>query len=290
MATSACHLLMRAQVAPDGQSPGFRKNMIQHLRFLASSTFLLIALASSRGAAPETTKWGYDGKTGPNHWAELAREFHLCRDGKRQSPIDLRADQAFPVRGNPLRIAYRPDTVDELNNGYTVQEIIHNGSGVTFDGRHYQLAQFHFHCHSEHTIDGEALPMEIHFVHQGEGGRLLVIGVLFKEGKTNSALEPMLRHLPRKPGAHEIDERDRIDINALIPKNSAIFTYDGSLTTPPASEGVRWFVYRKPLTASSAQLKKLRALYDHNFRPAQPLNGRMVALIQARARATARKK
>jgi len=264
--------------------------MIRKTNLFACSVLLVFLAASSKGASLGNTQWSYDGKTGPDHWAELAGEFHLCRDGKRQSPIDLRADRAFPARGNPLKIAYQPDTVDEVNNGHTVQEIIHNGSNVTFDGRRYQLVQFHFHCHSEHTLDGKALPLEMHFVHRDDTGRLLVIGVLFRQGKSNAALEAMLRHLPDKPGAHEVDPRDQIDIKALIPKNSAIFTYDGSLTTPPASEGVRWFVYRKPLSLSSIQLKKFQALYDHNFRPAQPLNGRMIALFQARSRATAKKK
>ncbi len=223
--------------------------------------------------------WGYDGKLGPKHWAELSPAYKLCRDGRRQSPIDLRTDQAFPARGVPFKVSYRPDTIDETNNGHTVTEVIHNDSGVTYDGRDYSLKQFHFHSHSEHTVNGKPRPLEIHLVHQDKEGRLLVIGVFFTVGKANETLEPLLRHLPAKAGQHQVDIKDKIDIRGLIPADSAIFTYDGSLTTPPATEGVRWFVYQTPLTVSAEQLKKFKQLYNHNFRPVQPLNGRFVGLF-----------
>jgi len=229
---------------------------------------------------PHSAEWSYDGGKGPRHWAELSPAYRLCREGKRQSPIDLREDAAFAANGVPLKFSYQPDTVDEVNNGHTVEEIIHNGSSVTYDGRKYQLKQFHFHSHSEHTVNGHPYPLEIHLVHQDEEGHVLVVGVFFEEGKANPALEPMLRHLPKKPGGHEIDNMERIDLRALLPKRSPVFTYDGSLTTPPASEGVRWFVYQRPMTISAKQLEAFKKLYDHNYRPVQPLNGRMVGLFR----------
>ena len=254
-------------------------------RFL--TTLLLIPLfAVAAGQAEDKhshVEWSYDGKTGPSHWSELSSSYHLCRSGRRQSPIDLRVDSAIPATGLPLSISYKPDTVDEVNNGHTVKEIIHNESKVKYDGREYRLAQFHFHSHSEHTLDGKPLPLEIHFVHQDEDGNLLVIGVLFQEGAANPSLEPLLRHLPSHTGDHEVDLREKINLAELIPTNSAAFSYDGSLTTPPASEGVRWFVFQKPLTLSKQQLAKLRSLYDHNYRPVQPLNGRLLSLFRQRA-------
>ena len=262
-----------------------KRNIITNA-FLSTTLLLLVFgrlnLSGAEHKSDQHAAWNYDGATGPKHWAELSGAFHLCKDGKRQSPIDLREKESFTVNGLPIKVSYRPDTVDEINNGHTIKEIIHNNSKVRYDGREYRLVQFHFHAHSEHTLNGKPFPLEIHFVHQDKTGHLLVIGVFLKQGKANAALEPVLRHLPRKTGDHEVDSMDEVDLKSFIPKNSAIFSYDGSLTTPPASEGVRWFVYKKPLTLSAKQLAQFQNIYDHNYRPIQPRNGRMVGLFRQR--------
>jgi carbonic anhydrase len=191
---------------------------------------------------------------------------------------------AIRSRGVPLKVSYKSDTIDVVNNGHTIQEIVHAQSSVKYDGREYHLVQFHFHSLSEHTINGKYRDLEMHLVHKDDREHLLVGGVFFQKGKKNGQLEPIIRHLPDKPGKHKMDVMAQVDVSSLVPKDSALFSYQGSLTTPPATEGLRWFVYPKPLSISEAQLKKFRALYDHNYRPVQPLNGRMLGLVRQRAK------
>ena len=245
------------------------------LGFLSFHLSAAEAQTTGTAEAPHAA-WSYDGKRGPAWWGSLSAEYHQCKDGHRQSPVNLDSKIAFGVKGAPLKILYRPAPVDEFNDGHTIREDVHNHSAVDYDGRHYELVQFHFHSPSEHTLNGRQMALELHLVHRSDDGRKLVIGVFFEKGVKNAALEPVLTHLPKKVGDHTVDKDSLVNIKRFIPKRSAIYSYDGSLTTPPGTEDVRWFVFEKPLPISVGQLARFRKLYDHNFRPVQPLHGRML--------------
>ncbi|MEQ8435691.1 MAG: carbonic anhydrase family protein [Oceanicaulis sp.] len=219
----------------------------------------------------EASSWGYDGAVAPANWGSLNAEYAVCDTGTEQSPIDLvstdmDAQNTPDINWTPASSAIVADT------GYTVVVSVEDAGGLTLGGTEYALAQFHFHAGSEHTIDGAQYPLEVHFVHVSEDGQLAVVGMMFEDGAANDPLAGIWANLPEGEG--ETGFEATLDPNAFLPEAGAIWRYEGSLTTPPCSEGVAWTVFQTPLTASSEQLAAFTARYDNNFRPVQPLNAR----------------
>ncbi|MGH9364908.1 MAG: carbonic anhydrase [Thermoanaerobaculia bacterium] len=240
---------------------------------------------SVAGAAHEK-HWGYeDGAetVGPEHWGALPGE-ELCATGRRQSPIALRAsgEGAAASRDIPgLAFDYRPSKLSMINNGHTVQVNYDVGSSVSEGGTSYRLAQFHFHASSEHTLDGRSFPLEIHLVHVGADGKPeLVVGVFVQEGAENAALAAAFRELPKHQGETVAPAAATIDAAGVLPAARTHFAYDGSLTTPPCTEGIRWRVLREPIEMSQEQIEAFRSLphLGRSQRPLQPLGSRAVLL------------
>lgn len=224
-------------------------------------------------AGSETVHWDYTGEHGPDHWGELSGEYSICGIGKNQSPIDLgdSLDADLPE----LVFDYQnTGFVLEENTGHAIQEVVRPGNLVRLGGAAYELKQFHFHSPSEHTFNGNHFPMEVHFVHQGESGELLVVGLMFKEGGHN-ALMDQLPSFRAERGEDPLG--DGVDYNELITSRDDYFNYNGSLTTPPCSEGVKWFVMKNPIEVSADQIQHYHDLlgFDNN-RPVQPTNARVV--------------
>jgi carbonic anhydrase len=180
------------------------------------------------------------------------------------------------ARGAPLETSYQDASLELLNNGHTIEDDYHGGGTLTVDGHVYRLAQFHFHSPSEHTIDGVHAPLEMHLVHKDEAGKLAVIGVLFREGAEHPELARLWEHLPAEPGRSEAVEGMMVNASRLLPPSLASYRYPGSLTTPPCSEDVAWFVLQRPVDASAAQIAAFRRVIAGNNRPTQPLNGRTI--------------
>ncbi len=223
--------------------------------------------------AADESAWGYTGDQGPANWGEIAPEYVLCAEGNAQSPIDIR--DAVEADLVDIEFHYGETANKIFNNGHTIQVDIDPGSHIVYNGITYDLLQFHFHAPSEHKIDGEAAPMEIHFVHQDQNSNnLAVVGVLLIEGDAQrEAYAPVFGHMPAQIGAPE-PAGDPLDLAALVPQESGYYTYTGSLTTPPCSEVVRWLLLDAPVAVSAEQIAAYRALYDGNARPIQPLGNR----------------
>jgi carbonic anhydrase len=163
-----------------------------------------------------------------------------------------------------------------------VQEEYEPGSSVAEAGVTYTLRQFHFHAPSEHTVDGQSFPLEMHFVHMDGGGKpALVVGVLVKEGRSNAAFDALFARLPQNSGEKIEPAGGKVEAAKILPADRSHFVYDGSLTTPPCSEGIRWRVMRQPIEMSAAQIQVFRSIAHlaHSNRPIQPANGRDVTLI-----------
>jgi len=225
-------------------------------------------------AGHDKAHWSYEGLGGPEHWAGLENEFAVCGDGMEQSPIDL-AEAELQELPEELGFDYRPFPLRVENNGHTIQVTAEN-SQVSFAGDSMPLVQLHFHSASEHTVEGEQYPLEMHLVHASEDGRLAVVGVFFEEGDESPGLLPIWSHLPEQPGPVVAFEDVEIDPSMLLPETRTSWRYRGSLTTPPCSENVSWTVFTQPLTASREQLDTFRAIYSGTYRPTQPLNERVV--------------
>jgi carbonic anhydrase len=222
-------------------------------------------------AAPH---WSYAGKDGPEHWAELDKAFGTCQVGQRQSPIDIRASTT--VASAPIQFAYRPAPMHIVNNGHTIQLNYAPGSFITVGNQRYQLVQFHFHHPSEERINGKSFEMVAHLVHASAEGKLAVVAVLLDTAAEDPATANIWGHLPAHEGPEEQLDNLQIDATSLLPKDRGYFTFMGSLTTPPCSEDVTWFVLKATKHISSRQAAAFASIYPNNARPIQPLNGREV--------------
>lgn len=239
------------------------------------------ASASAAAATPAgPPHFSYSGDDGPDKWGSLDASFATCASGTHQSPIDLPAKPAAS-KDKPLgRGKYDPFPLKILNNGHTVQVNDSASSTFTIDGVAYSLAQFHFHVPSEHTIAGAHFDAEAHFVHKSADGKLAVIGVMMKKGKENKALAAVIDHAPPEKMPETNVDGAPIDVTQILPAHPKYDRYDGSLTTPPCTEGVSWLVIPPSagvIEVSDAQLAKLStAVHGNNSRPVQPLQGRSV--------------
>ncbi len=218
--------------------------------------------------------WGYTGKIGPAHWGKLDPAYTLCAQGKNQSPINL--TQFIDADLEQITFHYTGLATSVLNNGHTIQVSHTVGSTIEIGGKIFELKQFHFHAPSENQINGESFPLEAHFVHQAADGSLAVIAVLFQEGEDNPAIARLWQQMPKKAGVR-VPLASEIKVDDLMPKNRDYYRFNGSLTTPPCSEGVYWFVLKQPMTVSKEQVEAFAHVMHHpNNRPVQPINARPV--------------
>ncbi|MDR0568498.1 MAG: carbonic anhydrase family protein [Spirochaetaceae bacterium] len=234
--------------------------------------------------AQEEKHWGYAGDVGPEFWADLNPEYALARDGKAQSPIDIVTD-ALSAEGAPAKpeFHYAGVSFKAENNGHTVELVPADETNyIVLDGVNYALKQAHFHAPSEHTINGEPAAMEVHLVHQDAEGGIGVVGFLIASGAENEIFKEAFANLPQEEGA-ETELEEPIDLTALTAAANALYRYDGSLTTPPCSEGVKWSVSDTVIEMSQDQIDAFTALYPFppgNSRPVQSLNERLVYISQ----------
>ncbi len=234
-------------------------------------SLLMGALVVAQDAEPEHPHWTYEGEEGPAHWGEINPDYELCSLGEAQSPIDIADAQTLNL--TDIAFNYTASALNIFNNGHTIQVQYDEGSSIVYNEIQYNLIQFHFHTPSEHTVNGESFEMELHFVHQDANGSLAVVGVLLREGAENPAYAELFAHLPATEGEPEPTELT-IDAASLLPAETSYFTYGGSLTTPPCSQGVRWLVLTTPVEISAEQIEAFRAIFEMNARPVQPLNDR----------------
>jgi len=247
------------------------------------------------------TRWTYDGALGPDHWGDLDPDYALCRLGKEQSPIDIRNAEKADVP--PIRFEYQSGPFRYLtNNGHTIRMNYHDvpgrGNFLVVGDKRYRLMQFHFHRPSEELIDGKPYDMVIHFMHEADDGKVAGVAILLRAGHANASIRQIWDHMPPDDGKeYDIAGQEFNPVGLLpsayrpngpfphdaalypvgpLPPNTAYYSYMGSLTAPPCTEGVTWFVLKTPVEISSEQINAFAKLYPHDVRPPQPLNGRIV--------------
>jgi carbonic anhydrase len=234
---------------------------------------LISAGRSQEHANPEHT-WDYGASRGPSHWGELKPEFAPCRNGHRQSPIDIRNPQKANLPA--IQFDYKPSPLNIVDNGHTIMVNYNPGSFITVGGKRYELKQFHFHRPSEEKIDGKGYEMTVHLVHADEKGNMAVVTVLLNNGEDNALVHTLWKDLPKKKDKVESEKDVQIDADGLLPPDRSYYTFFGSLTTPPCSEDVTWFVLKHPVSVSAAEIEQFAKLYRNDARPTQPLYGRVV--------------
>ncbi|AMO24047.1 carbonic anhydrase [Ramlibacter tataouinensis] len=218
--------------------------------------------------------WGYAGEAGPQNWAKLDAKNAMCALGRNQSPIDLGGFVEADLK--PLKLDYKAGMAAIVNNGHTVQIEYAPGSTIRLGARSFELQQVHFHAPSENTIAGKHFPLEAHLVHADKEGNQAVVAVLFREGAANAMLAKLWEKMPAKAGEKE-ELTARFSATQLLPDNRDYYRFNGSLTTPPCSEGVSWLVMKNHPTVSKAQVEQFsKALGFANNRPVQPVHAREV--------------
>jgi carbonic anhydrase len=239
---------------------------------------LMLMLIPGASQAQWRTPWSYSGAKGPDHWSELDSQYAACNIGKEQSPIDIEATSkaALPA----LQFQYKSGPLAIINNGYTAVRVDYppgNGNFLTVGGKRYELTQFHFHRPSEERIHGKPADMVLHLMHQAQDGEVAGVAILLTAGKANATIQSLWDHMPKTVGPGHLIPGVAIDPAGLAPaKATAYYTYMGSVTAPPCNEKVRWFVLKTPMEISAAEIAAFAALYPHDVRPPQPLNGRIV--------------
>jgi carbonic anhydrase len=232
----------------------------------------------SRYVSPWKTPWDYDGPQGAQHWSELDPDYAACNKGTEQSPIDIRnarkADLPairFEYNSSPLKYV--------INNAHTIRVDYHDAPGtgnfLIVGDKRYQLTQFHFHRPSEEHINGKQYEMVLHLMHTAADQEVAGVAVLLKRGHENATIQQIWDHMPAIEAQEEVVGAE-LNPAGLLPHDTSYFLYTGSVTAPPCTEGVKWFVLKTPVEISAAQIQQFAKIFPHNVRALQPLNGRVV--------------
>jgi carbonic anhydrase len=259
------------------------------MRRIWMTAVVVIAAAILWPAAEQAqwrTAWSYEGAKGPAHWAELDTEYAAC-NGKQQSPIDIQETKKgdlpalqFESKSGPLKHL--------INNGFTIRVDYHDAPGMgnllTVGDKRYQLIQFHFHRPSEEYIHGKQYDMVAHLMYRTNDGKVAGVAVLLKAGKANATIQQIWEHMPKTESkvladfSHPGEEIAGVEIDpgGLLPRDLGYYMYMGSVSAPPCTEGVAWYVLKTPVEMSAEQIKAFATLFPHDVRPLQPLNGRVV--------------
>jgi carbonic anhydrase len=228
------------------------------------------AKAAVHGSVPH---WGYEGAAGPAAWGGLRPEFATCNQGQRQSPIDIRDGLAVDLE--PVRFDYRASPFAVIDTGRTLQVNVAAGNHIDLGGRRFELRRVQFHRPAEHRIDGRSFEMTAHLIHEDEKGRQAVVAVLLEPGPAQPAVQTVWNHIPLEKN-EEFAARVSLDPSELLPADRRYYTYMGSLTTPPCSEGVQWVVMRMPVTMAPEQIELFARIYPMNARPLQASGDRRI--------------
>ncbi len=239
---------------------------------------LLVAAAFAGHAVPgsgaESGQWSYSGPNGPARWGKLEKDFATCASGQMQAPIDI--PDAHVRKGDlpPLLFNYKPSPLSIVDDGHTIEVSIAPDSWLTVEGRRYQLVSIEFHKPSEIKVSGKAYDMAAHFLHKDKDGHVAILAVPLAQGKENPLVKTLWTYLPLGKGKPNVVATVKINATGLLPSNKDYYAFAGSLSAPPCTENVQWYVLKTPETVSPEQIARFAKLYPMNARPVQPLNDR----------------
>ena len=234
--------------------------------------------ANAQQPAQSGAPWTYYGRRGPSNWGKLDPAYSACSKGKEQSPIDIRGAKRNPGL-QPIEFHYISGPVTLVDTGITVRVDVAPGGYIVFNGVRYDLVEFHFHHPAEDLVDGKLSDIQVDLVHKSADGKKAIIGVRLNEGRVNGALAALWPSLPANPGA-KATIQDYFDPLGLLPVNRSYWSYAGSITVPPCTEGVQWLAMQNPTELAQDQLETFARIYPDNARPLQSPHGRKIEASQ----------
>lgn len=242
----------------------------------AAIVVLALSCVAAIAAAQSTTPWDYRGRTGPLVWGKLDPAYRACSQGHEQSPIDIRGARRNKTL-KPIEFHYISGAVTLENDGHTIRVRVNPGSYIIANGVRYDLQSYDFHHPSEEAVNGRLSDMDVQLMHKSADGKLAVIDVRLRENQDapNATLATLWQHLPMTTGATE-KITEMVNAGGLLPAERGYWTYMGSLSTPPCTEGVRWLVLEQEVTLSRDQLNAFAALFKINTRPLQDPHDRRI--------------
>jgi carbonic anhydrase len=253
-----------------------KKLKVFSIFMLITSGILLVSSNSavaSDNSQPNYYPWSYEGEKGPEHWGELDPSFELCSKGTEQSPINFESADVKKA-GEDFFIKYEPTEFEFVDRRYTLETQPQSGKNrLKLNGEKYKLLQLHFHYPSEHLLNGKQFAMELHLVHKSADGDIAVVGLWVEEGEKNQVLAPLFNNLNG-------GESELIDLTEVLSVSRRAFTYEGSLTTPPCTEGVTWIMLAEPIEASERQIEALQNQYEKGNRLVLPLGERKIKQVK----------
>ncbi|MCG6940186.1 MAG: carbonic anhydrase family protein [Thiohalocapsa sp.] len=225
-------------------------------------------------------QWAYSGAKGPERWADLDPDYGTCGRGDHQSPVALTEAVAVAAPCEPLRFRYRSSALYVTNDGRALRLGYDRGSYLVVDGLSYELVELRFHVPSEHVIDGHTADAELQLIHANNRGDIAVVAVPLIAGpRVNQILRRVLENAPSRPGQSFYGRNVGVNPLFMLPGRKDYYAYEGSLTRPPCTEGVHWFVMRTPVEVAAVDLNRLASLVGRNARPLQRLGNRRVAMV-----------
>lgn len=242
--------------------------------------FAAFVVLGSCAVAQSGADWQYQGHHGPLVWGKLDPAYQACSKGHEQSPIDIRGAHLNKAL-KPLEYHYVAGPVTLENDGRTIIVHVNPGSYMVADGVRYELQQFEFHHPSEEAEHGRLSDMDVELLHKSADGKLAIVEIrlAMDRGSPNAVLAMLWPHLPKTAGAKE-SVTDMVNVGGFLPADRGYWTYMGSLSKPPCTEGVRWFVYENEISLSLDQLRAFTALFRVNSRPLQDAHGRRIEANQ----------
>ena len=246
------------------------------MRLPALVILLFAAAAAGAQSSAPGASWDYSGKRGPLEWGKLDPAYKACSHGHEQSPIDIRGAHLNKAL-QPIEVHYIAGSVTVQNDGRTISVLINPGSYIVAGGVRYELQRLEFHHPSEEAVKGKLAELEVYLVHQSADGKMAILALRFNQqrGDPNAILAQLWPHLPKTANGSD-KVTDAVNPAGFLPADRGYWTYVGSLTTPPCTEGVRWIVFEDELTISRDQLRTYTALFRMNSRPMQETHGRRI--------------
>lgn len=203
--------------------------------------------------------WSYDS---PQNWGEIDEKFKFCKIGYNQSPIDIRDEFV----DNELKFSYQNSDVTKEKKDYVLKVNFDSDDFVLRGKKKYWLRSIAFRHPSEHFVKGNQHSMEMQIYHRSEDEQSLVLAIFLELGEANLAFNDLIKFVSGN------QKEGKIDLSKIVKNSDKIFFYDGSLTTPPCSEGVKWYVMKTPIKISKEQMNQIiksSIFVKSNIRPLQ---------------------